>query len=238
MAIPLLLVLCACGGDGDGSIQVSYNPAALVASYRQGEITPTLPVSATLSETPAGPVYVALVQDKAVLQDTQLSVSSSPDGKTFFTTLQPSCMLAPGVHSGALTLLMCSDSACLHPIPLRGAVLPYQFSVSSGTLITGAIDGVTQPTTGARCTWLILRTRVGQRVDLISNVPVTWSCSINTTFGIPSITGLAITETTWSGVMAADKSYLPGTRVGGFSCSIKSADMISTWIHVDISVDG
>jgi hypothetical protein len=169
-------VICACG-SGSGSILVSSNPAALVASYPQGKITPTLPVSATLSEVPAGPVYVTLVEDGAVLQDTRLTVRSSGDGTTFSTTLQPSCMLAPGVHSGGLTVRMCSDGACLYPIPLRGGVLPYQFSVSNGTLITGAVDGVTRPTPGACCAWLFNRTKVDQKIDVVASVPVTWSCS-------------------------------------------------------------
>lgn len=239
VVFPLLFALGACGsGSGESPIEITFNPASLTASYAQGEIAPWLSLTATLSRVPTDTVFVALVEDARVLASTQLSITPNYDGKSFSTTLWPLCTLAPGTYSGTFTLWLCHDGACQNKYPLNGNTLPYRFSVSSGTLITAAVDGVTLSTPASRCTPLFLDAKVGQKVELVANVPVTWSCSLMTSVGVPTITGLTTTTTTWSGVMGADWPYPAGTLIGGYSCQIRSAGMTGTWIDVNINVWG
>jgi hypothetical protein len=155
-------------------------------------------------------VYVRIEQTEPALDPDLLSVSIAPDGSTASATLSPSCALAPGVHSGVLTIALCRDAACTSRFPVSGNTIPYTFTVSPGALVTAKVNGVAQPGFAASCGGTLhLRGTVGQTVEFTSTVPVSWSSSMGGGTSFPTMLGLASSPTTWTCTLGIDSPYGP-----------------------------
>jgi len=217
-AAATLLLLAACGGGSSGTspepIAITFGPASLTATLAQGSFALPLPLTVSLSRVPDGTVYVLLALDQPVLASTTLTVTQTGPS-SFSTSLTPSCNLAPGSHTGNMTLRLCSDPACAAQLPLTGNVLPYAFTVNAGHVMTARVGGVAVPGIISQCTPQFLSARVGSLVELVSSVPVTWDFSIGTSAGVPVVSGVTTTSTTWSGTVSdVSGGNIPGVFYG------------------------
>jgi hypothetical protein len=219
----LCVLVAGCGGSGGGgngggpAITMSFSPAALSASFKQGDPITGLPVAVAITHATNQQVFVLIEEPEAVLDPVQTSISLSPDGNSATAIVWPSCSLSPGVHSGAFTVAVCTDSSCTSRLSTSGNTLPYTFTVSPGALITAKVDGVAQPGFSAHCGGqLILHAKVGQTVELTSAAPVTWSSAIAGTNAFPTVTGAAQSATTWTATLGIDNpSAVPANTLFG-----------------------
>lgn len=222
VAKAIVLVLAACGGSSTkpaepavAPIAVTFQPTPFTASFAQGSFVPPTPLNVSLSRLPDVPVSAAVVQDKPVLAGTTIAAFQVGTSNTFATSLTPSCQLSPGSYTGNLTLLLCTDPACSAPLPITGNVLPYSFQVAPGHVMTAKVAGAAVAGLISQCTASFFSATVGKVVDLVSSLPVTWQTSVGTSAGVPVVSGVTTTSTTWSGTVSErDGNNIPGVEYG------------------------
>jgi len=213
----MLLLIAACAGcKGEDPIQLTFSPGILSASFAQGDRFEPLEVTVSLSRVPTSSVYVGLVQDAPVVDGTINLVDLGRN--RYQASVSPICTLEPGVHRGHLTVQLCRDEQCQETIPLAGNTLPYEFTVAAGTSVDIAIDGVRQPVPWFACAWSSPPTlKVGQRVEFTSSRPARWSSSVSTSAGVPTLTDVVQTATSWAGTVGSVRPCGGGTNIGSIS---------------------
>lgn len=128
----LALAVAGCGGGGGGgdggggsSFNVTLNRSAIELSLDAGGSPPVTQVRATATGTPPGTLYVAAQVEGVGIDPAILGVISGMEA-TF--TMQPAPGLEPGVYTGRVLLLACSDAACTHRI--GGTPLAVNYTVT------------------------------------------------------------------------------------------------------------
>lgn len=219
-AVALLLLAGGCGGGGgSGSpgpdpIAITFSPSPFTASFSQGDFVPPVALNITLSRLPQGTTFAFLALDQAVLSTITLAITQIGP-TTFSVPLTPTCTLAPGSHTGTMTMRLCTDQACNAPIPVTGNVLPYVFNVSPGHLLTAKVGGVAVPGFISHCTPSFFTAKVGQLVEVTSSVEVTWATGIGTSAGVPTVSNETSTTTTWSATVGElSGGNIPGVTYG------------------------
>ncbi len=174
--LALAFALCACAGSGDTSsyeIAVSYSRSPLIGiSFDDTPRTNTC-VTATLDPKPTEAPAVLLSDDGGTFVPGDVSVTSLSDG-SFQACLPIQAKLAPGVHTGNLTLRICKDSTCSRQYTLSKPVLPYQVTVyhvvaglpplTAEVLVDGAVPaGITEGLSGTERTYAV-SVRSGQTI--------------------------------------------------------------------------
>jgi hypothetical protein len=226
-------------GSGSNSFHLSFSPAALTAQVTQGAVETGIIVNATLSQQPTGTYYIVITADADVLDaaNTYVYIQSPTSAAA---NVAPSCALTPGTYSGVLTVRLCADQSCTQQLPVSGNTLPYTFTVSPGLVVTAKVDGVPQPGFAAACTSNLgavqVSTNVGQKLELTSTQPVTWSASEVNSFGFPCWSGTTSDATTWSATISERGIPTYPGMLGGFSVSAKSAG--ATPMSFNIGVGG
>lgn len=130
------LAAVGCGGGGGGSgggsgVSVSFSPRQLTATVAQFESS-TISVSAKLSHSISGPIYVYVTDAAGIIQP---EIGIDPSDETHVTaTFELSENLPAGVQTGTLTVALCGDAACTDR--LGGGALPYSIIVQNGSNLT------------------------------------------------------------------------------------------------------
>lgn len=208
-----LIALGGCGAHED-PVAVTFNPAALTATYAQGDTVVPIQNVVTLSRALSGDFFIRLLQDAEVLEPTlSVTVNSTTSFNAYIT---PKCMLTPGTHAGKLALALCMDASCNLAIPTSGSVLPYSFDVGPGLVVTAKLGGVDVGSTFSRCASSRgPDVKPGQRLELTSSEPVAWNHDVWTSRGVPVVSGLAKTSTTWSAILSdSSGGNTPGVSYG------------------------
>lgn len=212
----------ACGGGGgaEAPISVTFAPAVLESTFRNGEVVTHQTVRATFSRLPSSPVVLVLMEDQPVLADDGITMQTYGDTRVDLT-LFPSTDLPAGDHTGTFRIRFYKDAKTYDDIL---GELPYRFTVTQGRLIRAVLDGQPQAATATKVHALNASldpngTSQGERrhlVELTSVTPVTWVVSIPDTVGDPVVTVLESTPTSWRGYVADNgpggypKGYIAG----------------------------
>jgi hypothetical protein len=239
VAASILLLAFGCGGGGGGGdgagTRVTFSPGSFTASFAQGDRVQATTLNVDLSEVPQESVYVVVVQDRPVVGG--LDVQQL--GTTRFAALvTPACMLEPGVHRGVLRLLLCRDAECTQSLPMTGNELPYEITVTTGKTLTVRMDGVLQPGLWAACSSPgSLTVKTGQRVELTATAPVSWSSSLGFGAGLPTLSDVVETPTSWAATVGNDGACLSGVMLGSLSLrAATSPTPSSNDLHVGFNV--
>lgn len=201
----LLAVMVGCGGGGgggSGAVSVSFSPSAISSSYASGgqSITPPVAnVTASVTNLPAGTVYVYVLEDAAVLAPGAYTVTRNPDG-TYAVSLPFNTSLAAGTYTGNLTLRLCRDIACTSEITVTGGRIPYSVTVTPGIQISAWVNSNPVALTA-------LQVRGGDVLSLQSTLPVSWSVAS----GGVNVTNQMSTTTSWSATLVYGLSSPGGT---------------------------
>lgn len=191
--ISLALASMGCGGGGGGNASVAtprttaiaFSPASLAASYVGNGQSPTgqyVPITATITDLPAGSVYPLLTEDQPILEGTTLTWALV-GANTYNATLSLNRFLAPGTYRGNLSLKLAKDPGGTSFYPTTGGVLPYVLTVQRGISITAWINGALADPTN-------LNTVEGDVVELQADQPVNLSTATSGAFVTYMSTGL------------------------------------------------
>ena len=177
---------CGGGGDGDqGGMHISFNPSHLSGYFPVWELgTTQLLVTGAVSPAPSGTAYVDVLDSGSLIVLASVGISGNADG-SFTATLPLRGDLAPGTHTGSLTVKICRDNLCANPYQLDGGTIPYAITVTPEVTTTATadllVDGVTQTGTGGATDGFGVRNYsvsmpTGSLLEIDTSIPImTWS---------------------------------------------------------------
>lgn len=132
LAIIACLLLAACGGGGGGggdSLQLSFSPNPLIASFYAYQLPAGVTVEATVQgSTSASTVYVLIKDSGGTFQSGAPSLVQTGTN-SYQAGLTVAASLAVGAHSGTLQVLLCTDTACQSV--LGQSTLPYTVTIKA-----------------------------------------------------------------------------------------------------------
>jgi len=202
-----LVSACGGGGGGGASapaavpVTVTFGATEISSTFYQhpstalfGSYVPPASVKATFGALPPGEIYPVVVVDKAVFASVGVVQN---EGNAYTASFTPEVTLAPGTYTGVVSLQLFKDSAHTMPYLLTGGTLPYKLVVTPRLSITVRIDGIPKPEAwhessgsqvmmlnGSTIYWgygaipaCTLTLKAGQRIEVESNIPVTWTGS-------------------------------------------------------------
>lgn len=145
------------GGGGDGGFRVALSRPSVQFTSEEGSAGASVMVIASWTGTPPSSVYIgAIVEGEGVQPD--IPVTLYPTRAEI--TLHPRGDLLPGVYTGRVLALVCSDPACTRtiggtPVPLaytltvtpglRATPNPFQVTAVSGIETDAGLDLVLPP---------------------------------------------------------------------------------------------
>jgi hypothetical protein len=141
-------LLVACGGGGSTTTTLSYDTDRIQVTAFHGQAADvnasqdaSVTINVTASDPPSGNTYIAVRDSASGFGGRAIEVLQQSDTQ-FQVTLYPQTSLAPGVHQGTLTVVLCKNVACSSHYPVENASLPYEVTIAPQLLADVTVDGI------------------------------------------------------------------------------------------------
>lgn len=173
-ALGLAFVLAACGGGGGGGgsdFRVSLDRSSIELTLNAGEPSPPAQVRATATGTAPSTLFVGAVVEGEGIDPVIVGVI---EGMQATFTMQAAPGLQPGVYTGRVQLLACSDANCNNRI--GGTPLFVSYRVTVRPVLRAEPAAVSQDVTGGTATQQRVRVSLPEGAS---------SFSVNTTGPAP-----------------------------------------------------
>jgi hypothetical protein len=178
------------GGNASSSsgTQASFSPTQITATGAN-ESFQQFTVDATVSNPPAGSIYVMISADKPVVLPGGTSITQLTTD-TYRASFTIDSTQTAGIYSGNFTLSLCGDSQCANKLPIGGATLPYSITILPDPLESVAVNGtVVAPSSNG-----LHPIHVGDVATITTNIAAIWpTAESDSGYQILSSTSTSIT---------------------------------------------
>ncbi|MEY4751574.1 MAG: hypothetical protein RIQ60_3788 [Pseudomonadota bacterium] len=141
VALALLIAVSACGGGGsDGgqrNTSFSLSTNQVNVSARTDEVAPSATLTASLTNPPAGGVYVGYTNTSQALNAVDFTDNGNSTG-TIILSLRAPAQLGVGVYTDTVTIYVCYDDRCNSPVGNSPQTITVHYSVTAGQAPTQA----------------------------------------------------------------------------------------------------
>jgi hypothetical protein len=232
MLVVVAALAAGCAGEdsgGDDAVRVTFAPDHVGGYFPQGMSSGLRRITVTLDPLPTDALYVRILDTGGILDVDALDIEANEDG-SFYAYYGIATWKDPGGYEGALRLQLCQDPACADDVPLRGASLPYDITITPRVTTAGTatlrVDGVEQDGVGGT------HDANGMRLYAVT-MPSGASLEIETTFDV--------VQWSWTtGYQSATVATEPSERRlfrAAISLTDPNASQETTWVRA-LAADG
>jgi hypothetical protein len=175
------LLVGGCDGGGgssgdDGAIRLTFEPAELVRTMREGDPDREETVAVAFSAMPSDVKFVRIEYGNALTQSP--AIWDHPDG-SFDADLTLNNRLPVGVNEGVIGLKLCRDDNCTNWYPTAPTGLAYRITILPLVSAVVKVNGMTRPETGSidsfGVRWYSIgNVPAGATIELDTTLPMTW----------------------------------------------------------------